>query len=337
MRTRLSLVAILAALSVSAAPQPPDPPKLPPRVLVITHTDEELQLWASQFKLLSQGDPGTTLLPYELWCNADLVCAVELDPGKAKAAARLSALAYSRSLDLSSTYFVIAELVRIDPARGSLGSIVWVTGAVDTGIAWELDARSLPAGWTTGYLGIDASSPTDRSPVMFGTEAFTLDPALIAKASALASNVSLAFGTAALAYGAQYTEAAAQAMPSVFQGATATSDTYWHGVLLGQRARDWVTLVGGGATYTTMQKTDNALIGVLMRAGKAGKLDGKRIAVVHVASAFDRQHPGQTALDSFTSDPGGHTIAMTNIALVVAPLVADIVANWSAWQQGVPP
>ncbi|HEY1547594.1 MAG TPA: purine nucleoside permease [Kofleriaceae bacterium] len=327
----------LALLSLLGATTPL-PAQREVKALVIAPSVDEIAPWISHFGLTTQlAIPGLSPSSPMLSCNADGVCAVATGAGKANAAATIAALAFSGQLDLSATYFVIAELARIDPAQGTIDSAVWIGDAVDAGIAWEIDARTLPSGWTTGYLGIDATDPTQPPPVPFGTEHYALDASLAAKAIALAGSATLEDTDAARAYRAMYGSGAAIGAPSIIRGATASSDTVWHGALLGQRAHDWVGVVAGsGATYATMQQNDNAAIAALTAASHAGLLDATRIAVLHAAFAFDRPYPSQTAYDSLMADPGARASSLDNLVTAGAPLVADVVANWTAWQTGVP-
>jgi purine nucleoside permease len=337
--SRFRWLAIAVALLASRPAAPGRPvDRIAVKVLVIAPTAAEIQPWTARFGLTDTGAiAGLSPSFPSLLCNGDGVCAVATGAGKANAAATIAAVAFSGRFDLSVAYFLIAELARIDPSRGTLDSAVWVHGAIDVGIAWEIGARTLPVGWTTGYLGIDASSPTAQPGVNFGTEQLTLAPSLVAKAVSLSSAVTLADAPAAAAYRALYTDAAATAAPRVLEGDTASSDTYWHGALLGQRAHDWVAQVSGGAaTYTTMQQTDNATIGALTAVAATGALDAKRIAVLHSIFHFDRPHPGQAAYDSLRADSGALATALDNLAVVGAPVVTDIVAYWGDWQTGVP-
>jgi len=331
MRIALVLATISGIAASSDAPAPPRAVK----ALVIAPTPAELQPWVSHYGLTQAiAIAGLSPSAPAVLCNADDVCAIATGAGKANAAATIAALAFCDQLDLSATYFVIAELARIDPSVGTIDSAVWVNDVVDAGIAWELDARALPASWTTGYLGIGATDPTAPAPIPFGSEHYAIDPALVAKAASLSSAVALEDSDAAKAYRAMY---GSSATPAVLTGATASSDTVWHGALLGQRAHDWVELVAGsGASYATMQQSDNAALAALTAAGNASRLDAKRAVILHAAWGFDRPHSGQTAYDSLLADPGARATSLDNLVVAGAPLVDDIVAHWSAWQTGVP-
>lgn len=339
-RVRIDRIISLLAVGSGIAATPADVATAPPapHVLVIAPTAVELQPWIDRYELTaSLAIPGLSPSAPAVLCNASGVCAIATGAGKANAAASVAAIAYSGQLDLSATYFVIAERARIDPSQGTTSSAVWIHDAVDVGIAQEIDARTLPAGWTTGCLGIEATSPTAPPLVQFGTEQYALDAALVAKALSLSSGVALEDGDAARAYRVMYGSGAAIAAPSVMTGTTASSDTIWHGALLGQRTHDWVAQVAGsGAVYTTMQQTDNGVVTALVAAGTAGLLDSKRIAVLHSIVGFDRPYPSQTAYDSLLADAGAGSASIDNLVIAGAPLVDDIVANWTSWQSGVP-
>jgi purine nucleoside permease len=339
--TRVAAALVLATIvgSPSSPRSDPEPGPRSVKVLVIAATAAESQVWIDELSLSdSFAVPGLSPAFPAVHCNADGVCLLTTGPGKANAAASVSALVHSGKLDLAQAYFLVAGFARIDPAQGTIGSVAWARYAVDYGISWEIDARTLPDTWATGYLGIGVSSPTVKPALMFGNEVLALNTDLEQKAFALSRSATLEDDDAARTYRAHYPDAAAAASPQVIECDTATSDTLWHGALLGTRARDWVALLTDGlATYCTAQQTDNATIAALVRGGEAGMLDAQRIAVLRAASQFDRQHPGQTAYESLGADAGGLPLATRNLALAGAPLIAEIVANWNQWQAGVPP
>ena len=118
-----------------------------------------------------------------------------------------------------------------------------------------------------------------------------------------------------------------------------SSDTWFAGSALTQRARDWMQLATNGAgTYCTSAQEDNATLEVLARAATAGKLDFSRVSLVRTASDFNAPYPGQTDADGLVGSlgDGGLVLSVDNLAATIAPLVQTIVTGWSAWQAGVP-
>jgi purine nucleoside permease len=310
------------------------------KVFIITMFDIEAQPWSGALGL-TQNVPVVGLPAQDpaVLCNADDVCLVTTGMGKANAAASVAAVVFSGRFDLTHAYFLVSGVAGVDPTQGTLGSVAWATNVVDFGIAWEIDARTLPAGWTTGYLGIDATSPTQKPLGLFGTELYTLDAALVAKAIALSNGAALRDDAGAQACRAGYSAPPATAAPAVIACDTTTSDTYWQGALLGQRASQWTTiLTGGKGTYCTSQQEDNAAITALQRGAGAGLLDPQRIAIAHAASSFDRPPSGQSPFDALvTCGHAGLEPAVANLVAAAGPLVSAIVTDWSEWQNGVPP
>lgn len=320
----------------------------PIKVLVISMFEPEAQPWIAPFKL-DQAVPVAGLLPEHptLRCNADDVCLLVTGMGHANAAASTLAVALAPQLDLRRTWFLIAGIAGIDPAQGTTGSAAWARWLIDVGIAHEIDAREMPAGWKTGYLGILTKAPGEKPKFDYHTEAFRLDEALLQTALRLTRDVVPDDSAEAQAYRAKYVPKKGASWPAnqpprVIQCDTLGGDTWWHGHRLGQHARDWTRLLSDGqATYCTTQQEDNATANALSRAAAAGRVDLKRLAVLRTASNFDRPHAGQSAhaslLASTSGGSGGFGPATSNLAKVGGVLVRDIVARWPLWRDGVPP
>jgi purine nucleoside permease len=344
-RLAMALLALPALLSVctTAAAQASALAPRPLKVLIITMFEPEATPWIEPLKLTEQV-PVPGLLPAHpaLRCNADDVCLLTAGMGHANAAASTLAVALDPRFDLRRTWFLIAGIAGIDPARGTTGSAAWARYLVDFGIAHEIDAREMPKGWQSGFLGIMTKAPGEKPKFEYDTEVAQLDEKLLQKALALSRGASLEDSAKARAYRAHYRSPPANRPPQVIQCDTLGGDTWWHGDRLGQHARDWTRLLTDGkGVYCTTQQEDNATYNALARAAATGRLDVKRLAVLRTGSNFDRPYPGQSAaaslLASTTGASGGFPAATTNLYRVGGLLVADIVANWPAWQKGVPP
>jgi len=330
-----ALAAALLAPPVFAAPREV-------KVLVISMFEPEAQPWVAPFALTEAVPvPGLLAESPALRCNADGVCLLVTGMGHANAAASTLAVALDPSLDLRRTWFLIAGIAGIDPARGTLGSAAWARWLVDFGIAHELDAREMPKGWRHGYFGIMTKGPGEKPKFEYHTEAARLDEALLQTALRLTRDTPLEDSDTARAYRAKYRTAPANQPPRVIQCDTLGGDTWWHGHRLGEHARDWTRLLTDGeGVYCTTQQEDNATYNALARAARAGRVDLKRLAVLRTASNFDRPHPGQSAAASLAASTsgasGGFVPATNNLARVGGVLVRDIVARWDQWKDGVP-
>jgi len=298
--------------------------------MIISMFGAEAEVWAGPLALNRHiAVPGLSPQHPEVRCNTDNVCQMTTDMGKASASASVAAMIHSGLFDLRSAYFLVAGIGGIDPQQGTTGTAAWARYLVDSDLAWELDARERGDGWSTGYLGINMKSPEEPPPLHYGSEMYQLDEDLLQRALALSRDVKLADSEQARSYRVRYGAAPANQPPQVTQCDAMTGNTWYHGGLLGQRARGWFKqLTGGRGVYCMVAQEDNATYTALKRGAEAGLLDLRRIAVLRTASNFDRQPPGMTALESVHAQSGGYPPALKNLYLAGNPLVQDIVRNW---------
>ncbi len=274
-----------------------------------------------------------------VYCNRQEVCLVTTGMGYANAAASIMALTFSSHFDLRKTYFLIAGIAGVDPARGTIGSAAWAKYLVDFGVQWELDAREVPAGWDSGYLGINTKSPLEKPPFDYRTEVFPLNERLADTAFTLSRRELLADSDAAKQARAKFDIAPANQPPAVIQCDIASSDTWWSGTRLGERARQWTQMLTDGAgTYCMTAQEDNATFEALKRASIAKRVDLTRVVALRTGADFDRPYNGQTSADNLLNyaAQGGFAIATENLYRAGNPLVQDIVVHWHEWRAGVP-
>jgi len=313
----------------------------PVRVLIINMFQPEAAPWLAALAPTTEVRvPGLSADYPVVHCTADDVCQMTTGMGHANAAASTMAVLYSGLFDLRQTYFVIAGIAGIDPARATIGSAAWARYVVDGGIAHEIDAREIPRGWPDGYFGVLTESP-DRVPEFaYRTEMFRLDESLLRAAQKLSASAPLEDSAELAAYRSHYREPAARAAPTVVVCDTLSSDTWWAGKRLGEHARHWTRLLTRGeGVYCTTQQEDNATLNALTRGARSGLVDLARVAVLRSGSDFDRPYPGQAALASLHTQLGledAGRVAVDNLVIAGLPLVHAIAGHWSQWQSGVP-
>lgn len=312
----------------------------PVKVMIITMFGPEGQAWLDRigpWKTVSV--PGLSPDYPDVHCNRQDVCVVTTGMGYANASASIMALTFSSRFDLRHTYFLISGIAGVDPARATVGSAAWAKYLVDFGIQWELDAREIPAGWNTGYLGINTKSPTDKPPLDYRNEVFQLNPKLADAAFALSRNVVLADSPQAQVARSKFSYAPANQAPTVVQCDIASGNTWWSGTLLGERARQWTKiLTDNKGVYCMTAQEDNATFEALKRASSIKRVDLNRVAALRTGSDFDRPYQGQTSADNLLNyaDQGGFVPATENLYRAGNPLVQDIVTHWGEWRDGVP-
>ena len=311
-----------------------------PKVMIVSMFGPEAQTWLDHLgPWQAIKVPGLSPDYPAVNCNRADVCVLTTGMGHSNAAASTMALVFSHVFDLSRTYFVVAGIAGINPEQGTVGSVAWARYLVDFGIQWEIDAREIPPGWHTGYLGINTKSPSEKPPLDYRTEVFQLNEALLQKAYALSQRVVLSDAPEAQAARAKFSYAPANQPPTVLLCDTLAGDTWFSGTALGQRASQWTQiLTDGKGVYCTTQQEDNATYEALKRGASAKLVDINRVAVLRAGSDFDRPYAGQTSADNLLTyaSQGGFGIALQNLYLAGNPLVQAISQNWAAWRHGVP-
>ncbi|QVN23202.1 purine-nucleoside phosphorylase [Burkholderia pyrrocinia] len=334
----VALVATMTAGAHAAGERAQRPRAI--KVLIVTMFGPEGKAWLDRIGPVQKiAVPGLSPDYPDISCTRNDVCVLTTGMGHANAAASMAALVYSRRFDLRKTYFVVTGIAGIDPAQGTLGSAAWARYLVDFGIQWELDAREIPAGWKSGYLGINTKNGDEKPPLDYRTEVFQLNEALLRKAVALSRDVTLHDSKEAAAYRAKYPDAPANRPPTVIQCDTLAGDTWFSGTKLGERASEWTRLLTDGkGVYCTTQQEDNATFEVIKRAAAAGLADTQRVAVLRSGSDFDRPPPGGSDVDNLLEyqSQGGFVPALDNLYLAGSPLVSAIVKDWTHWKDGVP-
>ncbi|MFC5473071.1 purine-nucleoside phosphorylase [Paraherbaspirillum soli] len=312
----------------------------PVKVMIISMFGPEGKAWLDRLgPWKAVPVPGLSPDYPDVHCNKQDVCVITTGMGYANASASMMALTFSSRFDLRHTYFLISGIAGVDPARGTVGSAAWAKYLVDFGIQWELDAREIPAGWNTGYLGINTKNPAAKPPLDYRNEVFQLNPKLADAAFALSRNTVLADSTQAQAARAKYNYAPANQPPAVVQCDILSGNTWWSGTLLGERAREWTKiLTDDKGVYCMTAQEDNATFEALKRASSAKRVDLSRVAALRTGSDFDRPYQGQTSADNLLNyaDQGGFLPATENLYRAGNPLVQDIVLHWGEWRDGVP-
>lgn len=336
--TLLILVSVVPVRIATAADSAP----LAVKVMIINMFSLEAKPWLDALQPTQEiAVPGLSADYPLVRCTAGAVCEMTTGMGHANSAASMMAVIYGGKFDLRQTYFIVAGIAGIDPARGTIGSVAWARYTVDSGIAHEIDAREMPRGWPDGYFGVLTNGPNEMPKFAYRTEVFELNDALLQQALFLSKSAALEDSPDLIAYRRHYPRAPANRPPTVIQCDTLTADTWWSGKRLGEHARHWTKLLTGGkGTYCTSQQEDNATLNALTRGAESGLVDLARVAIVRSGSDFDRPYPHQAVLACLQAQgalPGAVRISAVNLVHAAMPLVAAIVQHWDVWQHGAPP
>lgn len=301
---------VLFACSAFAEPEPP----LKVKVVVVSMFEigadtgdmpGEFQHWVEREQL-----DRVIPLPqahHDVHANADgSVIGIVTGMGNARSAASIMALGLDARFDFSQAYWLVAGIAGIDPADGTLGSAVWAEWVVEGDLAHEIDAREVPADWSTGYTPFGRYEPyaQPREDKKIG-EVYQLQPGLVEWAYQLTKDTPLDDNAEMQRRRSLYVGFPnAQRAPFVLKGDNLASSTYWHGKLLNQWANEWVSYhTEARGNYVTTAMEDTGTLQALTWLARAGKADVQRVLVLRTASNFDMQWPGGTAHASLS---GGH-------------------------------
>ncbi len=304
-------------------------------------TPGEYQLWVER-EHLDQVFP----LPagyHHVRMNKDGVLGLLTGVATAKAAASVMALGLDPRFDLSKAYWVIAGIGGGDPADVSLGSAVWANHVIDGDLAYEIDAREIPADWPTGFVPLRKATPYEqpvRAPL--GGEAYTLNQDLVAWAYHLTKDVPLADSEEMRASRARYAGFPnAMKPPFVTRGDTMSAGTFWHGTRMDEWANEWTRYyTGGQGNFMIAAMEDTGTLQALTFLDQAGRADLRRVLVLRTASNYDREAPGLTPAESLKNMAGGRYSAympsLEAAERVGDKVVRDIVEHWAERESRIP-
>ncbi|BGP27000.1 purine nucleoside permease [Rhodotorula toruloides] len=315
-----------------------------PKVMIISMFSPEREVWLQPMELeVDYPLTGASPLFPNVSCRRDrTVCIVTTGEAEINAASTVMALTLSTQFDLTSTYFLIAGIAGVNPYMGTLGSAGFARFSVQSGLAYELDARQMPSNWSTGYwaLGTKAPGQLPNPSDLYGTEVFELNTNLLSRVLNITSGVKLNDSTTAQEYRKRFNYAPANEPPKIYQGDALCSDAYFAGTLLAETWGNYTKLMTKGeGNYSTTAQEDNATLEVMVRAHKAGLVDYSRIVLLRTASDFDRA-PNATAdaYTAFEAQQGGFEPAIQNLVIAGKPFVDDVVKNWDqVYAAGIAP
>ena len=227
---RTAIAAALASVTLLSAASSAQQ-RIPIKVIVVAAFDVELKRWISDLPL-------SVTIPFpqgfeDLNYNPNLqVLGVITGQGKAQAAASIMGLGFDPRFDLSHAYWIIAAIAGVDPHRASVASVAWAKFIVDGDLAYQIDAREIPAGWSTGYVPFGRSAPYEPPPQPYFSnhvqQVYQLNASLADFAFGLTNKVSLPDDANLQRVRAGYRDYPNGLKPPfVLEGDDLATDTFW--------------------------------------------------------------------------------------------------------------
>jgi purine nucleoside permease len=343
----------IPTLAVFAVPSPADD-KIPVRVVVITTfqagndndpTAGEFGNWVLNLPL-----PLTIPFPqgyHHLRYNPKLqVLGIVTGEGKSHAAASIMGLGMDPRFDLSHAYWIVAAIAGVDPNKGSVASTAWAKFVVDGDLSYQIDAREIPPGWSTGYVPLGRSSPYEGPSQPFNSngvqQVYQLNASLVDWAFQLTKNTALPDDSTLQQVRAGYpTYPNALKPPFVLEGDELAADTFWFGDLLNSWAENWISYwtVAQGS-FATSAFEDAGVGQALQFLSQVGRADQNRLLVLRAASDYTVQPQGQTAAQFLASENSGGLSgfqeALNDVFQVGSIVVNKLSSNWRTYANQIP-
>jgi purine nucleoside permease len=262
--------------------------------------------------------------------------------GNIRSASAVMELGMDPRFDLSHAYWLVAGIAGIDPEDASIGSAAWAHYLVDGDLAHEIDAREIPADWSTGYFARYTKKPYDPHKPEPTGEIFELNPQLMDWAFNLTKGVVLADSRQLQDTRARFTGYPnAQKPPFVLKGDNLASLTFWHGKLLNEWANHWVDYWSEGkGNFVTSAMEDTGTVQALIYLTPTGRVNKDRLMVLRTGSNYTMPPPGMSAAEHLLKENDGYAglNASVEAAYQVGSVVVDEIVNkWPMYRDHTPP
>ena len=334
---------IALATAASAKPRP-----IPVKVVVVAMFEVgadtgdqpgELQYWVERDHLDRVYPLPAGYHPARM--NASGEMAILTGQGTAHAAATIMALGLDPRFDFTHAYWIVAGIAGGSPDRISLGSAAWARWVVDGDLGYEIDAREITPGWTTGYIPLRKSKPFEPPAAPLDGQVYALNASLAEWAFNLTRSTPLADSDKLKEIRTHFDGAAAQRPPFVTMGDEISSSTYWHGKLLDVWAAEWVPyFTGGKGEFATTAMEDTGTLQSLQSLASAKRVDLNRVLVLRTVSNFDRQPRDLSAAESLATQRigkySGYLPSLEAAYTVGHAVVSELLTHWPKYQQTIP-
>lgn len=232
------------------------------------------------------------LFPRIFCTQAGTVCQLTVGEGEINSAVSMTALILSNRFNLTQTYFLLAGIAGVNPRYATIGSVALARYSVQVALQYEIDPRSLPGDWATGYIPFGRTYPFEYPCITYGTEVFELNANLRDAAYNFSQRAKLVDNEESRRYRALYGSMGtsyhmAVRPPSVVKCDSATSDVYYSGDRLAQAFENTTSLwTNGTGAYCMSAQEDNAILEVLVRFAIEGLVDFSRIIAMRTGKSI---------------------------------------------------
>ena len=274
------------------------------------------------------------------------ILGIVMGSGSINTAASIMALGLDPRFDLTHAYWLINGIAGINPNQGSVGSAAWAEWVVDRDLSHEIDAREIPADWSTGVVPLQRVKPFEGPPPgqgIYSPVPYHLNPELVSWAYGLTKDVKLEDTPALQSIRARYTgDPAAQTPPHVQRGDEVSAMDWWLGRIMNKTAEDWMAYyTGGKGVSVTTAMEDTGALRSLQLLHQAGLVDPERVLVLRTASNYSAPPAGETAAELLAEEQSSAHVSGFLPALEAAfrtgsPVVEELSSHWARYRTTPP-
>ena len=345
--------ALMAALTCLDAPAAAP---IPVRVVVVTtfeigqdsgDTPGEFQYWVERLPLRTvlRPSPGARSLRYN---DKKHVLGVVVGAGSINSSAAVMALGLDPRFDLRKAYWIVAGIAGINPNTGSIGSAAWAEWVIDRDLAHEIDAREIPADWSTGLVPLTRSRPFEGDPPppgMFSPNAYHLNAALVDWAYRLTADIVLEDTADLRGIRAGYDQPEAGKPPHVMKGDEISANDWWVGERMNRAAEEWMAYWTGGKGVPVMTAMEDCgVLHSLQMLAPSRRVDADRVLVLRTASDYAVPARGQSAADLIAAESSSDSATALSAYIpsleaaytVGSRVVEELTAHWSRYAAALP-
>ena len=264
------------------------------------------------------------------------VLAILTGMATARASASIMALGLDPRFDLSHAYWVLAGTAGANPKVASVGSAAWERFVVDGDLGQEIDARDIPADWSTGMLPNGRATPfalpAPSSQNDDGDMAFALNSRLVDWAFGLTRGVKLPDDAVLAKVRTPYAGPGALP-PFVLEGDGLMSARFWYGDHMNQWAERWVPYwTGGKGVFAMSAEEDTGVMQALTFLSRAGRAKLDRVLMLRAGSDYVTAPPGLTAAAFIAKEEAeglpANPQALDALYAVASPVVRALADDW---------
>ncbi len=355
---RLTLVVAVLIVSVMAQAQTKTRPvkRIPVRVVVVTTFElgedtgdipGEFQAWVERFPLQQK-------LPFPQGYHAlrynpeRQVLGIVTGEGSLRGAASIMALGMDPRFDLTHAYWVVAGIAGIDPVVASVGSAAWAEWIIDRDSSFEIDARDIPADWSTGRIPLGRKRPFEQpAPELDrfgGVSGYHLNPGMVDWAYELTRNVRLDDTKELQAIRARYPDYPnGQKPPFVLKGDETAASAWWMGEHMNTLAQQWVRYwTGGKGVSTTTSMEDCGILQSLSFLAHDKRVRLERVLILRTGSNFTVPAAHDDVAQLLASEAAEDAALSAYIPSLEAayrvgsPVVYELAGHWDRYRDHLP-